>query len=86
MKLYEGSSGLSYILNSTQCRCEGSTPAVADECCRSREHEEGDLKGKKKGRGEAEEVRNMELGMEEVIDRRMDFFISGTLPSGPPGE
>ena len=71
--MYEGNRGLCYILNSTQCRCEGSTPAVADECCRSREHEEGDLKGKG-GRGEMEEVRNMELGMEEVTDRIIDFL------------
>ena len=68
---------------STQCHCEGSTPAAAatDECCRSREHEEGDLEEKgaesaaEEGKGaEVGEVRNVELGVEEVIERRMGFL------------
>ena len=64
-------------LKPTQCHCEGSTPAAAtDECCRSREHEGGDLEEKgAEGRGaEVGEVRNVELGVEEVIERRMGFL------------
>ena len=62
------------IMKLAQWCCEGSTSAGAagaGECCRSREHEGGDLKGEEEEE-EVGEVRNLELGIEEVIDRPTD--------------